>query len=134
MHWKLTKLISFNESVSCKIYHLVNMQHLYYADVLLEKGEISAEEIRDIYEKAPRFPQVVFLDFRKMYFHHWEIIIACLLSHGSVRFVSLFFKLHILKVGVPSPGAPEVLRQSLLKLTLLRNQCLKFLENIPNIH
>ena len=71
MHWKLTKLISFNESVSCKIYHLLNMQHLYYADVLLEKGEIRAEEIRDIYEKAPRFPQVVFLDFRKMYFHHW---------------------------------------------------------------
>lgn len=30
-----------------------------FADVLLEKGEIQAEEIWDVYNKAPRIPQVV---------------------------------------------------------------------------
>lgn len=28
------------------------------ADILLEKGEIKAEEIWDIYKRAPRIPQV----------------------------------------------------------------------------
>lgn len=44
------------------------MQHLYYADILLEEGEIRAEEIWGIFEKAPRFPQVVFFDFRETYY------------------------------------------------------------------
>lgn len=29
------------------------------ADILLDKGEIKAEEIWDIYKRAPRIPQVV---------------------------------------------------------------------------
>lgn len=31
------------------------------ADILLEKGEIKAEEIWDIYKRAPQIPQVVSL-------------------------------------------------------------------------
>lgn len=87
-YWDATRdwrswFLSSKESVSSKFYHLLNMWHLYYADILLEKEVIKAAEIWDIFEKAPRLPQVFFLDFRKLYFCYWEIIIVCLLSHGN---------------------------------------------------
>lgn len=77
------------------------MQHLYYADILLEEGEIRAEEIWGIFEKAPRFPQVVFLTSEKRITVYWEIIIACLLSHGIclVFLFSYFFLIAYIKNG-----------------------------------
>ncbi|KAG7034443.1 putative inactive ATP-dependent zinc metalloprotease FTSHI 4, chloroplastic, partial [Cucurbita argyrosperma subsp. argyrosperma] len=85
-------------------------------DVLLEKGEIRAEEIRDIYEKAPRFPQPAVRPIDEhgalMYAGRWGIYGVTLpgrvtFAPGNVGFVTF---------GAPRPMETQVVNDETWKL------------------
>jgi hypothetical protein len=57
-------VINSHHKTICSL-HIVDIDRLHIcADILLDKEEITAAEIWDIYNKAPRIQQV-FLEFRK---------------------------------------------------------------------
>lgn len=56
--WQLFRLIHDSRTCFYELSFTAKLLHTCYADILLEKGKIKAEEIWDIYKSAPRVAQV----------------------------------------------------------------------------
>lgn len=81
-----------NRATKKLAWYIGQWYHVIYAvlDVLLEKGEIKAKEIWDIYRKAPRIPQVCISFASIIFFVAWYLaLIFNYLRHNLLYMVDI---------------------------------------------
>lgn len=72
-------LTDLSDALSADVFHVLSL----LADVLLEKGEIKADDIWDIYNRSPRVPQVC----SQLMFQYVVILKFCFHSKACISSV-----------------------------------------------